>query len=63
MIATGEGTDTIVDFEVGIDFIGLANGLTFADLSFSGDAIAVGNETLGIISGVESLTESDLTQV
>lgn len=52
VLALGEGTDTIVDFEVGTDFMGLADGLTFADLSFSGNTIVAGGETLAIVQGV-----------
>ncbi|MDY6782286.1 MAG: choice-of-anchor I family protein [Cyanobacteriota bacterium] len=59
VLAAGEGTDTIVDFEVGIDFIGLAEGLTFGQLNFSqqGDnaAIAVGSETLAILNNVDAM--------
>ncbi|MEL7039571.1 MAG: calcium-binding protein, partial [Cyanobacteria bacterium J06592_8] len=63
ILAEGDGTDTITDFEVGIDVIGLAEGLTFADLSISGNAISVGDETLATVLGVETLTEGDFTLV
>ncbi|MFP4009822.1 MAG: hypothetical protein ACLFV6_17760, partial [Spirulinaceae cyanobacterium] len=33
VLASGEGTDTIVDFELGIDFIGLAENLSFGQLT------------------------------
>lgn len=60
VLATGEGTDTIVDFELGIDLIGLANGLTFNDLSFSENQIIVGEQTLAILSvDTSNLSESD----
>jgi hypothetical protein len=62
-LATGEGTDTIVDFEIGVDFIGLADGLTFADLSFTGNTITVGDETLATVVGVEEFSESNFTVV
>ena len=39
IIASGEGTDTIRFFQLGVDRIGLAGGLTFNDLSFSGNKI------------------------
>ncbi|MEO1094033.1 MAG: phytase [Cyanobacteria bacterium J06638_28] len=55
-LAMGEGTDTIVDFEVGIDFIGLVGSLSFTDLSFNGNAISVGDETLAELSGVATTT-------
>ncbi|MEO0987327.1 MAG: calcium-binding protein, partial [Cyanobacteria bacterium J06639_14] len=53
VFGNGDGTDTIVDFEVGIDFIGLVEGeLTFADLTLIQD----GNDTLlGVASSGETL--------
>ncbi|MDY7024574.1 MAG: glycerophosphodiester phosphodiesterase, partial [Cyanobacteriota bacterium] len=63
VLAMGEGTDTITDFEVGIDAIALAEGLTFAELSISGNTIAVGDEVLATVLGVETLTETDFTLV
>ena len=63
VLAAGAGTDTITDFEVGTDFIGLAGGLTFTALSFSGNTILAGGETLAILQGVDTttLTESSFT--
>lgn len=59
VLAIGEGTDTIVDFEVGTDFIGLADGLSFASLTFSGNNILVGEATLAELNvDAASLTES-----
>lgn len=60
VLARGEGTDRIVDFQLGTDFIGLANGLTFNDLSFhqgigrnSKDTfIRVDNDVLAALNGV-----------
>ncbi|MGD1805460.1 hypothetical protein ACP6PL_08460 [Dapis sp. BLCC M126] len=65
ILAVGEGTDTIVDFEVGTDFIGLADGLMFGDLSFTGNSIISGEETLAVLNGIDTttLTESDFTSV
>jgi glycerophosphoryl diester phosphodiesterase len=68
-IAPGEGTDTIVDFKVGVDSIGLAMGLTFGDLAISrirsGAAIAFNGETLAILQGVNvsALGASSFTTV
>ncbi|MEO1295625.1 MAG: alkaline phosphatase, partial [Cyanobacteria bacterium J06636_16] len=56
ILALGEGTDTIVDFEVGVDFIGLADGLTLGDLSFSGNSIFADTEELAILEGVDTST-------
>ena len=58
VLAAGEGTDTIVDFEVGVDFIGLAGGLTFGALSISQSganaAIAFNGETLAVLNGISA---------
>ena len=58
VLAKGEGTDTIVDFEVGTDFIGLeVDYFSFEDLSISGTkdaSISFQNETLAIVQGVSS---------
>ncbi|MEQ8539349.1 MAG: hypothetical protein RIB93_18090 [Coleofasciculus sp. D1-CHI-01] len=35
VLATGMGEDTIFDFTVGFDYLGLANGLTFEDLTIT----------------------------
>ena len=69
VLAENEGTDTIVDFEVSIDLIGLADGLTFAQLSFgqsnSGTVISFGDEDLAILNGVaaSALAETSFTVV
>ncbi|MDY6782287.1 MAG: 5'-nucleotidase C-terminal domain-containing protein [Cyanobacteriota bacterium] len=58
VLAVGEGTDTIVDFEMGVDFIGLAEGLTFGQLNISQQGtdaeIAVDSETLAILNDVDA---------
>ncbi len=56
ILALGEGTDTIEDFRQGADRIGLAGGLMFSDLNFSGDNIMVGSETLAIVTGMDTTT-------
>ncbi|MEM9007183.1 MAG: bifunctional metallophosphatase/5'-nucleotidase [Cyanobacteria bacterium P01_F01_bin.86] len=63
VLAAGEGTDTITDFEVGTDFIGLADGLTADQLSFSGNAIQLGDETLAVLTGVADASVVDFTLV
>ncbi|MGF1521382.1 MAG: endonuclease/exonuclease/phosphatase family protein [Leptolyngbyaceae cyanobacterium] len=69
VLAIGEGTDTIVDFEVGTDFIGLADGLTFSGLALTTQAddtlIQAGTETLAVVQGVSAadLTESAFVPV
>ena len=55
ILATGEGTDSIFNFEVGTDSIGLASGLTFEQLTIEGTnsaAIDFQNETLAVLEGV-----------
>ena len=53
---TGNGTDTIQDFAVGQDQIGLLGGLSFGQLSFANvngsAAIRLGTETLALLTGV-----------
>ena len=46
IVASGEGTDKIKDFKPGIDFIGLAGGLLFDDLTLTGKKILFENEIL-----------------
>ncbi len=54
VLAAGEGTDTIVDFQMEQDFIGLADGLTLGALSFQGNTISFGEQTLAILTGVDT---------
>ncbi|MFN6487859.1 calcium-binding protein, partial [Nostoc sp. DedQUE02] len=56
--AAGEGTDTITDFSKGSDLIGLYSGLTYGDLSFSGNNIKVTstNEILATLTGINTTT-------
>jgi Ca2+-binding RTX toxin-like protein len=55
VLAVGEGTDVISDFRVGqSDKIGLAGGLTFNDLSFSGNQISAGSQILATLSEINT---------
>ena len=67
ILAVGEGTDTITDFEIGTDFIGLADGLTFGSLSLTtrgnNTLIAVGDEALATVLGASSFSESAFVTV
>lgn len=69
VLAAGEGTDTIRDFVVGEDRIGLAGGLTFGQLSVvqtgQNARIFLGGETLAILQRVNAntLTEAVFTVV
>ena len=49
------GTDTIQDFEVGIDIIGLSGGLTDSEITISGEdnaSIDYNNRTVAVFVGV-----------
>jgi Ca2+-binding RTX toxin-like protein len=67
ILAMNEGTDTIVDFQDGADLIGLANGLSFGQLSITQEGkntrIGFEDETLAMLKGVNAnlLTEADFT--
>ncbi|ERT07381.1 hemolysin-type calcium-binding repeat family protein [Lyngbya aestuarii BL J] len=67
VLATGEGADTIADFNNGNDLIGLSGGLTFSDLSFAGNSILVDStkEILATLTGVDTttLTSSNFVSV
>ncbi|MEL6399388.1 MAG: hypothetical protein AAFR26_09920 [Cyanobacteria bacterium J06626_4] len=54
VLAAGEGDDTIMDFEVGTDFIGLADNLTVSDLTFTGETISLGDEVLATLVGIDT---------
>ncbi len=62
VLAVGEGTDLIVDFEVGIDLFGLKGGLMAEELSFtqagSDTEVGMGSDVLALLEGVNA---SDLT--
>jgi 2',3'-cyclic-nucleotide 2'-phosphodiesterase (5'-nucleotidase family) len=58
VLAEGEGSDTIVDFNISEDFIGLTGGLSFGQISItqSGNNTVIGieNETLAVLNGVNA---------
>jgi len=56
VFAPGEGIDTITDFKLGTDKIGLTGGLTFGNLSFSGNQIRMGSDVLAVLTGVNTNT-------
>ena len=67
LIASGRGTDTITDFQDGIDRLGLYLGLTFANLTIRGAGsnteivLTSNNEVLAILQGIApaSITQAD----
>jgi Ca2+-binding RTX toxin-like protein len=65
VLRTNAGTDTVTDFQLGSDLLGLAGGLQFSSLSFANEAVKVGNRTLAILDNVdaESLTETDFVVI
>jgi len=65
VFASGEGIDTINDFKLGTDQIGLTGGLTFGNLSFSGNEILMGSDVLAVLTGVNTntLTASNFVAV
>ncbi|VEP12628.1 hypothetical protein H1P_1570013 [Hyella patelloides LEGE 07179] len=64
VLASGEGTDIIESFRLGADRIGLADGLTFGDLTFAGNDILSFGETLVTLNiATDRLSESDFTIV
>jgi len=56
VFAAIEGTDRISDFRLGSDKIGLTGGLTFGNLSFSGNQILMGSDVLAVLTGVNTTT-------
>ncbi|WP_048752737.1 hypothetical protein, partial [Crocosphaera watsonii] len=58
VLESGQGTDTITDFQLGLDLIGLEGGLTFGSLTLNdvgGDtSVMFNSEELAIIKGVQS---------
>ncbi|MGK7956510.1 MAG: hypothetical protein AB4063_14865 [Crocosphaera sp.] len=61
VLTPDNGQDFIADFIDGQDFIGLSQGLTHKDLTFSGQTINHGDQTLAILNGIDtsSLTSED----
>ncbi|XWK88442.1 MAG: choice-of-anchor I family protein [Phormidium sp.] len=67
LMRNGNGTDTIEDFTIGQDKIGLSGGFDFEELSFvdvnGSAAIRFGSNTLAVLTGMNSdlLTRSSFT--
>ncbi|NEQ88574.1 MAG: hypothetical protein F6K26_54290, partial [Moorea sp. SIO2I5] len=64
----GEGTDTVNDFQNGIDFFKLGGGLTFADLEIAGNIVEstisiAGSipDTVEVLAKVSGVSPDDLT--
>ena len=54
VLAKDTGPDLITDFEVGLDSIGLAGGLSVGDLSFVGNDILLNGRQLATLTGVDT---------
>ena len=54
VLEPGNGEDTITDFELGLDRLGLTGQLEYDDLTFSGNAIQAGDELLATLNGVDT---------
>ncbi|MGB7275964.1 MAG: DUF4347 domain-containing protein [Geitlerinemataceae cyanobacterium] len=69
VVAANTGTDTIVDFEVGVDVLGLAGGLTFEQLSVTQEEgvsiVQLGDVPILRLSGIEleQLTDANFIAV
>jgi Ca2+-binding RTX toxin-like protein len=65
VFAAIDGIDTITDFNLERDKIGLTEGLTFGQLSFSGNEILMGSDVLAVLTGVNTntLTASNFVEV
>ncbi|MEH2158523.1 beta strand repeat-containing protein [Nostoc sp.] len=66
VLAAATGRDTFTDFSLGqSDKIGLAGGLTFNQLTFSGNEIRQNNQTLAVLTGFNAttLTQNDFISV
>ncbi len=54
ILSPGEGEDTITDFNLRRDSLGLSGGLEFDDLSFAGDTIQAGGKLLVTLNNVNT---------
>jgi ELWxxDGT repeat protein len=65
VLSFDDGSETIADFDLGSDRLGLADGLQFDDLSFVGNNILAGEEVLVTLDGIntEQLTCSDFETI
>ena len=64
ILSQDSGQDVIKSFKINEDVIGLADGLTFADLTVSSKDILYGTETLATFSAsVQGLTEANFIEI
>lgn len=62
VLSAGAGIDTITDFELGTDVIGLS-GISADALSFAANTIQLGNETLAVLSNITDITAVEFVTV
>ena len=46
--------NTVIDFQAGTDVIGISGGVTFADITRTGDTLAVNNSIIAVLSGIDT---------
>jgi len=65
ILQPGNGSDRITDFEIGSDLIALAGDVALDDLTFTGSDIALNDEILATLIGLDTtaLTEDDYVMV
>ncbi|MEB3355731.1 MAG: hypothetical protein VKK04_03230 [Synechococcales bacterium] len=65
VLAAGDGTDTFTDFKAGTDVIRLSGGLSFDQLTRSGNTLSIGGEVLATLPGIDTaaLTQSSFITV
>jgi ELWxxDGT repeat protein len=65
VLKNSNGSDSITDFKLGSDKVGLTGGLEFEDLTLAGNTIKSGNELLATLIGINTgnLTEANFTTV
>lgn len=56
VLTVGEGTDTIVDFEVGIDTLRVVGVSSLAELTLSGSTLGFAGEVLADLQGIDTTT-------
>ena len=54
VLSFDDGSETIADFDLGNDRLGLADGLQFDDLTFVGQTILAGEEVLATLNGINT---------
>ena len=54
VLRLGDGMDTITDFKLGTDSLGLADGLQYSELTFSDRHIFLGDELLVTLDRIQT---------